>query len=170
MISSPTVVPAYAAHWHNRLAVSGQFDREDWCRFRRRKSDDAGPPAFYAMITAPLVSQGDCPGPGRMHLSAPGVRMGTRCAATRQTSPGVPQWRKLSPSAEHGSSWVRRKVCDPRYWGARRRPLPLDRYSVRGDWSGGGGVHWGACGGTITRGEGACGLFRGQRERSLDGR
>jgi len=32
-ISSPTVAVAYAAHWHNRLAVSVRFDRrEDWCR------------------------------------------------------------------------------------------------------------------------------------------
>lgn len=32
-ISSPTVAVAYAAHWHDRLAVSARFDRrEDWCR------------------------------------------------------------------------------------------------------------------------------------------
>ena len=34
LISSPTVATAYAAHWHNRLAVSVKFDRsESWCRF-----------------------------------------------------------------------------------------------------------------------------------------
>jgi len=33
LISSPAVATAYAAHWHNRLAVSVRFDRrEDWCR------------------------------------------------------------------------------------------------------------------------------------------
>src|SRR5690349_13386165 len=34
LISSPTIATVYAAHWHNRLAVSVRFDRrEDWCRF-----------------------------------------------------------------------------------------------------------------------------------------
>jgi phosphatidylserine/phosphatidylglycerophosphate/cardiolipin synthase-like enzyme len=33
LISSRTVATAYAAHWHNRLAVSVRFERqEDWCR------------------------------------------------------------------------------------------------------------------------------------------
>jgi phosphatidylserine/phosphatidylglycerophosphate/cardiolipin synthase-like enzyme len=33
LVSSPTVAAAYAAHWHERLAVSVRFDRrEDWCR------------------------------------------------------------------------------------------------------------------------------------------
>jgi phospholipase D len=33
LISSPSVAAAYAAHWHNRFAVSVRFDRrEDWCR------------------------------------------------------------------------------------------------------------------------------------------
>jgi hypothetical protein len=33
LISSPAVGTAYAAHWHNRLAVSVRLDRhEDWCR------------------------------------------------------------------------------------------------------------------------------------------
>jgi phosphatidylserine/phosphatidylglycerophosphate/cardiolipin synthase-like enzyme len=33
LISSPTVAAAYAAHWHNRLAVSVRYERrEDWCR------------------------------------------------------------------------------------------------------------------------------------------
>jgi len=33
LVSSPAVAKAYAAHWHNRLAVSVRFDRrEDWCR------------------------------------------------------------------------------------------------------------------------------------------
>jgi len=54
-----------------------------------------------------------------------------------------------------GRSWVRRKVCDQGHWGGRASPLPLDRYSVRGDWSGGGGGHWGACGGAIAAEGGA---------------
>jgi phosphatidylserine/phosphatidylglycerophosphate/cardiolipin synthase-like enzyme len=33
LVSSPTVAAAYAAHWHQRLAVSAPFNRrEDWCR------------------------------------------------------------------------------------------------------------------------------------------
>jgi phosphatidylserine/phosphatidylglycerophosphate/cardiolipin synthase-like enzyme len=33
LISSPAVAAAYAAHWHNRLAVSVRYERrEDWCR------------------------------------------------------------------------------------------------------------------------------------------
>jgi phospholipase D len=33
LISSPAVAAAYAAHWHERLAVSVRFDRRaDWCR------------------------------------------------------------------------------------------------------------------------------------------
>jgi phosphatidylserine/phosphatidylglycerophosphate/cardiolipin synthase-like enzyme len=32
LILSPTVAAAYAAHWHERLAVSVRFNhREDWC-------------------------------------------------------------------------------------------------------------------------------------------
>jgi hypothetical protein len=50
LISSPTVAMAYAAHWHNRLAISVPFDRsESWCRFssaetrcRRQPSDHPG--------------------------------------------------------------------------------------------------------------------------------
>ena len=37
LISSPAVAAAYAAHWHERLALSVQFDRrEDWCRVSAR--------------------------------------------------------------------------------------------------------------------------------------
>ena len=33
LISSPAVAAAYAARWHERLALSVRFDRrEDWCR------------------------------------------------------------------------------------------------------------------------------------------
>jgi hypothetical protein len=33
LVSSPTVAAAYAAHWHDRLAVSVRYERrEDWCR------------------------------------------------------------------------------------------------------------------------------------------
>jgi len=33
LVSSLTVATAYAAHWHERLAVSAPFNRrEDWCR------------------------------------------------------------------------------------------------------------------------------------------
>ena len=32
-----------------------------------------------------------------------------------------------------GRSWVRREVCDPRYWGDGLRPLSLDRYRIRRD-------------------------------------
>jgi phosphatidylserine/phosphatidylglycerophosphate/cardiolipin synthase-like enzyme len=33
LVSSPAVAAAYAAHWHNRLAVSVRFERRgDWCR------------------------------------------------------------------------------------------------------------------------------------------
>jgi phosphatidylserine/phosphatidylglycerophosphate/cardiolipin synthase-like enzyme len=33
LISSATIATAYAAHWHNRLAVSVKFDRsQGWCR------------------------------------------------------------------------------------------------------------------------------------------
>jgi phosphatidylserine/phosphatidylglycerophosphate/cardiolipin synthase-like enzyme len=36
LVSSPAVAAAYAAHWHNRLAVSIRFERrEDWCRVSR---------------------------------------------------------------------------------------------------------------------------------------
>ena len=36
LISSPAVAAAYAAHWHNRLAVSVRYERrEDWCRVSR---------------------------------------------------------------------------------------------------------------------------------------
>jgi phosphatidylserine/phosphatidylglycerophosphate/cardiolipin synthase-like enzyme len=36
LVSSPTVAAAYAAHWHNRLAVPTRFERcEDWCRVAR---------------------------------------------------------------------------------------------------------------------------------------
>ena len=36
LVSSPTVAAAYAAHWHNRLAVAVRFERrEDWCRVSR---------------------------------------------------------------------------------------------------------------------------------------
>jgi phosphatidylserine/phosphatidylglycerophosphate/cardiolipin synthase-like enzyme len=36
LVSSPTVAAAYAAHWHNRLAVSTRFERrENWCRASR---------------------------------------------------------------------------------------------------------------------------------------
>jgi phosphatidylserine/phosphatidylglycerophosphate/cardiolipin synthase-like enzyme len=37
LISSPAVAAAYAAHWHERLALSVRFDRrEDWCRVSAR--------------------------------------------------------------------------------------------------------------------------------------
>jgi phosphatidylserine/phosphatidylglycerophosphate/cardiolipin synthase-like enzyme len=33
LVASPAVAEAYAAHWHDRQAVSLRFDRrEDWCR------------------------------------------------------------------------------------------------------------------------------------------
>jgi phosphatidylserine/phosphatidylglycerophosphate/cardiolipin synthase-like enzyme len=33
LVSSPAIAVAYAAHWHNRLAVSTPVNRrEDWCR------------------------------------------------------------------------------------------------------------------------------------------
>jgi phosphatidylserine/phosphatidylglycerophosphate/cardiolipin synthase-like enzyme len=36
LVASPAVAAAYAAHWHNRLAVSIRFERrEDWCRVSR---------------------------------------------------------------------------------------------------------------------------------------
>jgi phospholipase D len=36
LVSSPTVVAAYAAHRHNRFAVSVRYERrEDWCRVSR---------------------------------------------------------------------------------------------------------------------------------------
>ena len=46
----------------------------------------------------------------------------------RLTSPAVAE---AQPQCRvDGRSWVRRELCDPRYWGAWRRPLPLDRYRV----------------------------------------
>jgi phosphatidylserine/phosphatidylglycerophosphate/cardiolipin synthase-like enzyme len=37
LISSPAVAAAYAARWHERLALSVRFDRrEDWCRVSAR--------------------------------------------------------------------------------------------------------------------------------------
>ena len=36
LVSSEAVAAAYAAHWHNRLAVSMRNERrEDWCRVSR---------------------------------------------------------------------------------------------------------------------------------------
>ena len=36
LVSSPAIAKAYAAHWHNRLALSVRFERrEDWCRVSR---------------------------------------------------------------------------------------------------------------------------------------
>jgi phosphatidylserine/phosphatidylglycerophosphate/cardiolipin synthase-like enzyme len=33
LVSSPEVAAAYAAHWHQRLAVSAPFNRREvWCR------------------------------------------------------------------------------------------------------------------------------------------
>jgi len=37
LVSSPALGGAYAAHWHERLALSVRFDRrEDWCRVSSR--------------------------------------------------------------------------------------------------------------------------------------
>src|ERR1700738_1872376 len=36
LVSSQAIAAAYAAHWHNRLAVSVRYERrEDWCRVSR---------------------------------------------------------------------------------------------------------------------------------------
>ena len=59
-----------------------------------------------------------------------------RCRLLRPdagTSHVAGKCRKLSSSAEDGRSWARREVCDQGYWGARRRPLPLDSYRIRRD-------------------------------------
>jgi hypothetical protein len=53
------------------------------------------------------------------------------CVQTLEPSHIAGQWRKLSPSAEDGRPWARREVYDQGYWGARRRPLTLDRHPVR---------------------------------------
>jgi hypothetical protein len=45
----------------------------------------------------------------------------------RFTSPG--SGGSSAPCRANGRSWVRREVCSPGYWGARTRPIPLDRRS-----------------------------------------
>jgi hypothetical protein len=40
LVASPVVGAAYAAHWHERLAISSPFNRrEDWCRMASGAAD-----------------------------------------------------------------------------------------------------------------------------------
>jgi hypothetical protein len=83
-------------------------------------------------------------------------RLGVHHHGSLEVGYGAWQWRKLSPSADLMVDPGRSTRCAIRDGRAASRSLPLDRYSVRRDWCGGGEVHWGACGGAIAgRGRGA---------------
>jgi len=79
--------------------------------------------------TAAPAEQGHCACAGGLRRGAQSVRPRPMPAArgrnVRAVAKAQPQCRA------DGRSWVRCEVCDQGHWGARRRPLPLDRYSVR---------------------------------------